>query len=289
MLTNRVSKNRICKWCDKHFENIIAPDFANHVRWCDKNPRDEKQTRKKISKTLAKKLSLKRGEIKEYNLICLKCNESFICKEYENLFDKNNFRFCGVKCANSYSSSFKPCLKGKKKNINCTKCNKICEVSITSPINKFKCDDCKLIKSICKYCNSEIKHSYEKVYCNIKCKRNFYRKDITIFSNYKRFCAFNFSLKNFPDEFDFSLIEKYGWYSASTSKKPNLSGVSRDHIFSVKQGYIDSIDPYYISHPANCQLLRQTDNSSKCMKCDITFEALKIKVENWNLKYGPLS
>jgi hypothetical protein len=51
------------------------------------------------------------------------------------------------------------------------------------------------------------------------------------------------SQNNFNDEdyFNFLLVEKHGWYSP-TNKNNNLSGVSRDHMFSVREGFEKGID-----------------------------------------------
>ena len=102
---------------------------------------------------------------------------------------------------------------------------------------------------------------------------------------YKRLCEFKFALNSYPDEFDFTLIENYGWYKAK-NRGDNLNGVSRDHIYSRDKGFENLIDPYIISHPANCQLLRHNDNVSKHSNCDIEIENLINKIKEWNQKYG---
>lgn len=43
--------------------------------------------------------------------------------------------------------------------------------------------------------------------------------------------------------------------------------------------------PSIISHPANCQLIQQTKNSSKGTKNSISIEELIKDIENWNNKY----
>ena len=83
------------------------------------------------------------------------------------------------------------------------------------------------------------------------------------------------------------MIEKNGWYKASNHGE-NLSGVSRDHIVSVKYGFKNRILPEIISHPANCQLLVHNDNQAKHDKCLISLEELKIRIQKWNDKYGPI-
>ncbi len=109
-------------------------------------------------------------------------------------------------------------------------------------------------------------------------------RDLSKLSDYRYECAFKFSLNEYPAEFDFSLIEKYGWYRAK-NRGDNLNGVSRDHIVSVKYGYENGIDPKIISHPANCRLLRHNDNVSKNRRCDLKIEELIAKIRVWDDKY----
>lgn len=97
---------------------------------------------------------------------------------------------------------------------------------------------------------------------------------------YRQLCEFKFSLKDYPDRFDFKLIEEYGWYKAK-NRGDNLGGVSRDHMYSVKDGYINDIDPEIIAHPANCRLIRHYDNSKKKDKSSVTLEELMERITNW--------
>ena len=97
--------------------------------------------------------------------------------------------------------------------------------------------------------------------------------------------TFKFALCDYPQEFDISLIKQFGWYSAS-NRGNNLNGVSRDHMFSCNEGLKQLIDPYLISHPANCKLMLHSLNASKRNKCSITFKQLKERVNVWNKKYG---
>ena len=46
------------------------------------------------------------------------------------------------------------------------------------------------------------------------------------------------------------------------------------------------IDPYIISHPANCEIMQHSQNSSKFNKCSITIEDLLKNIKIWNEKYG---
>ena len=96
---------------------------------------------------------------------------------------------------------------------------------------------------------------------------------------------FKFELKEFKDEFDFNLIEKYGWYKAK-NHGDNVDGVSRDHKISVKDGFRRLINPLLLAHPANCELIINKHNQSKCDKCSITLEDLLFRIKEFDNKYG---
>ncbi len=101
---------------------------------------------------------------------------------------------------------------------------------------------------------------------------------------YRQKCSFKFKIENYPGEFNINLIDEYGWFNVHNPFQ--LNGVSRDHIYSIAEGFRNDIDPKIISHPANCQLLRQRDNRKKKDKCDITIEELNNKIDKWNKKYS---
>ena len=138
----------------------------------------------------------------------------------------------------------------------------------------------------CLCCNRMLPFNKRKnIYCDKDCKTEFFRKNRTEIENYKKDCKFKFNLKDYNNEFDFTLIEKYGWYKAK-NRGNNLDGVSRDHMYSVMEGFRNNIDVEIISHPANCKLMSHTKNISKNDKCSISLEDLKEKIEKWDLKYN---
>lgn len=99
---------------------------------------------------------------------------------------------------------------------------------------------------ICGFCNDEFLSKNK--YCSIECSNNKKIEHLDEYSKYKLKTRFKFNLSDYPDEFEFSLIEKYGWYKAK-NRGDNLNGVSRDHMLSVNEGFNMKIDPYLISHP----------------------------------------
>ena len=141
----------------------------------------------------------------------------------------------------------------------------------------------------CFFCKKALNYENRKhKFCGEKCEKlalNLKRqKNMSDFFKYKQETLFKFSLNSYPDEFDFELVKKHGWYSP-TNKKNNLNGVSRDHMLSVREGFNLNIDPKLIAHPANCRLILQRENSGKHMKSIITKNELIERINLWNIKY----
>jgi hypothetical protein len=134
----------------------------------------------------------------------------------------------------------------------------------------------------CKQCLEEF--SKKTKFCSNKCRREFDKENTDKYQQYRILSNFKFSLNDYPNEFDFTLVEKYGWYSPS-NKKNNLGGISRDHMFSVREGFEQNIDPNIISHPANCRLMIHSENISKNKKSILTIEELLNRIKKFEEKY----
>ena len=80
----------------------------------------------------------------------------------------------------------------------------------------------------------------------------------------------------------YELLQQFGMYSIHS----NLSGVVRDHRYSINHGFKSKIDPKIISHPANCEFLTHKKNASKSNKSSITLEQLQLEIEAWNGAFG---
>lgn len=140
----------------------------------------------------------------------------------------------------------------------------------------------KVIK-VCDNCNGNYSNK-NKYFCTNECKKEYGRKNMTEYQKYKADANFKFSLNDYPNEFNFDLIREYGWYSP-TNKNNNLGGISRDHILSVREGFELGIDPFLLSHPANCRLMIHNENVSKHKRSDLTEEELKEKIKKFNKLY----
>ena len=216
----------------------------------------------------------KYGELKSFNVLCNKCGKEFEIQEREKFFPMKDKYYCSRSCANSHvrtegskqktSSKMKDyhfgnAIESNKEIINCIECNK--EILIT-PYYLGK-----------------------KHFCSNKCRRQYDFKKKTEKEKYRTLAQFKFSLNQFPNEFDFSLIKQHGWYQAKNHGN-NLNGVSRDHMLSIDEGVKLNIDPLLLAHPANCQLLCHSDNQIKQHKSSITLEQLLEKIKIWEFKYG---
>lgn len=95
---------------------------------------------------------------------------------------------------------------------------------------------------------------------------------------YRQLCEFKFKLSDYPEYFDCEIIKNNGWYKAKNrGDVPN--GVNRDHMYSIKDGFINNIDPSIMSHPANCQLMLHCDNIKKKSKSSLTLNELLEKIK----------
>jgi hypothetical protein len=103
--------------------------------------------------------------------------------------------------------------------------------------------------------------------------------------NYRADCAFNFNLSDYPDEFDFTLIESYGWYKPK-NRGNNLTGVSRDHAVSVRYGFDNNLPAEHLAHPANCVLMQHGKNVSKGKHITMSYEELLKRIDAWDRKYN---
>lgn len=142
---------------------------------------------------------------------------------------------------------------------------------------------------ICNICGIEFESiDPGKDFCGKICRANKRKEELRskrpALTNYRSDCAFKFNLRDYPTEFNFALIAQHGWYKAK-NRGDNLTGISRDHMVSVRFGFDNNIDPKIISHPANCQLLVHGENISKNIKCSITLKELLERIKDWNNRY----
>lgn len=193
------------------------------------------------------------------NQVCKNCK-----KEFDKYFTKPNI-FCSSSCANQFNNRNRKLSEETKQKISNTLKNKPRE-------EKVKLEK----KKVCKICLiDEVTEKHKRI-CD-KCKLAYYEC-------YRPSCSFRFDINDFKEEFELYIVEQYGWYSP-TNKRDNLKGVSKDHKYSVMDGFRNKIDPNIISHPANCQLLLFSDNSIKKDNSSISLDELLNKIKDWDEKY----
>lgn len=104
-------------------------------------------------------------------------------------------------------------------------------------------------------------------YDNISAKEKYYKE-----------CRFTFPKELIPYLKGSSKFPNY----ASEKYSPYKNSITRDHRVSRLYGFEHGIDPYLISHPANCELMLNNDNITKSDKCSISVSQLIDEVEYWN-------
>jgi len=219
-----------------------------------------------------------------------------ICENCSNIHDGNyaSGRFCSSVCSRKFSSN-----KSRKET------NKKIAIALTGKItsnetkekisnswigvsdresfkakqrnriyksNSVNFKGIKVIKK-CKICKIEKEILVFGCICN-ECKKSYYE-------NYRKFSKFQFNVYDYPGYFDLSLVESFGWYKPSNGGN-NLNGVSRDHLYSVKDGFLNNVPLEIIKHPANCKLVKHIDNQKKGSKSSISLEELKMRIEFFN-------
>lgn len=228
---------------------------------------NDPEFRKKV-KNIRNENYIKRvGKYKEFIVECDCCRTKFKVTEREKLFPMKERYFCNRSCANK-----RVCGDEKKESIKNGVLNYLKNVKQYEP---------KIYK--CIICETDLGIKRRK-YCN-ECLKKKRQENMSEIRKYRSDCQFNFNLSDYPDEFDFKLIRKYGWYSASNHGN-NLSGVSRDHCVSIDYGFKNNIPIEIIKHPANCRLIQHNENSKKHIKCSMTINELYNKIDNWNKKYN---
>lgn len=198
-------------------------------------------------------------------------------------FDKRNGKFCNQSCSATFNNTGKVRTQDEKRKIAETLTGR---VYVEKHKVEIECKECKKIFSKEISGTKKIKTQFCSRSCSSKFIGRIRYKDLDKagLKYYRVQCGFNFNLKDYPEEFDFALIEQFGWYKAK-NHGDNLNGVSRDHMVSVKYGHENGIDPAILAHPANCRLVRHNDNISKGYKNFITLEELLNRINIWNIKY----
>lgn len=119
----------------------------------------------------------------------------------------------------------------------------------------------------CKFCDKKFLRKAKEIVC-CSCQH-------LKWNNNKDKWSFKFNVFDFPDLFDLQLIIDVGWVSyGGRSKIFNPNGLSRDHRVSVNEAKKFNYDPYYISHPCNCEIMLHAENNKKKSKSSLSYSEL---------------
>lgn len=127
----------------------------------------------------------------------------------------------------------------------------------------------------CAHCNKKWYSQKQRKYCD-ECSHLYSH-------NGRAKYWFAFNIFNYPDLFDLSLITTIGFRDSKT----NPNGISRDHKISVNMAIRHGYDPYYITHPMNCELMLFEDNNKKHISCSLLIEDLIELVNQYDLDHPP--
>jgi hypothetical protein len=223
-------------------------------------------------------------------------------------YQKRNNKFCSQSCAASHNNTGRistveanqkraKALRGKIK-ASCSLCGKG-TASKTEPKICQRCNR-KLSKQVKlttqnsrkKLVVPTISGPFSKIYyciCKFSGTKFISNRCIQVHPNlartlkeYKYSCRFLFGLQSYPVWFKYAseLINQHGWYKP-TNKGNNLSGCSRDHLYSITDGWKNNVPPEIIRHPANCEIVPHKTNQSKGLKSSITLSELYQRIEDF--------
>lgn len=128
----------------------------------------------------------------------------------------------------------------------------------------------------CKHCNIVFNALTRQKYCSDHA--GLYKSD-----GRNRY-AFTFNVFDYPELFDINLIKEKGWHSHGGRYQYNPDGLTRDHRISVNEAIRNGLDPFYIKHPLNCQIMTFAENNKKNTKSSLSYAELICKVDQFEGK-----
>jgi len=109
--------------------------------------------------------------------------------------------------------------------------------------------------------------------------------NLIVFENYRNDWEWLFETKEDYYIFVRALTEKnYDLFKKQInpkSLKRSWKANHLDHIYSISQGFKDRINPFFIAHPCNLQMLKARENKKKNAKCGHSVEELFSKIEDF--------
>lgn len=150
-------------------------------------------------------------------------------------------------------------------------------------IYRYECLVCKRIgykphraKVCSKECQNRLEAQRRTGRSNPKLKYAGKKIDRQAYHYYRTLAEFKLQPDDLPKIKNYHLLLERGMWGYK-----NKMGVVRDHLLSIKDGWILGITPEIISHPANCQFLPIRENSQKRDRSSITYKELLKRIRNW--------
>lgn len=258
-----------CNTCEKSFPTKLGRGAHQKVH----SPRYEQHKRKNIQNTLKTNAAKKANRIKRYlenPADCKQCGKVFKYEARDN-------KFCGRSCAATYNNLNAPTTRkrGPHKGYGA----KFRPLILNAKSNKntrINGAACRIYTCRCAHCGIQFVNRRAVKYC---CEHtNLYK------SNNRNRYRFTFRIDQHPVLFGKAIIDKirkYGFWSPT-----NTNGLTRDHCVSVNEAIRNNYDPYYITHPVNCEIMKWDANNRKNTKCSIAYEQLVREVDEYDKIYS---
>ena len=199
-----------------------------------------------------------------------------------------NPRFCNKSCAAKYNNAHRSVESRKKQKISVRKtCSKKPTIKNQFGEHERRIDIIpegpytKVYLCTCKYSEKQF---YAATTRRVHPQLSRNKKEYTYS------CQFRFGISSYPEWFNdaSNLIKEHGWYSTPGSRKgaKNLNGISRDHMYSITDGWLNDVPVELIRHPANCSLVPHKENQSKHKRSTISLNELHQRIKRFESMYG---
>jgi hypothetical protein len=259
-----------CELCDKIF--LTARGLQGHKRM-----HGPSQGKTNNTNVILRNAEIKRTRELEYYKSPKICENCKIVLPYKS---KNN-KFCSDSCRASVINLLRPPVSDKQKQK--TRATLLSKYTTRTP------------KAYRLWAHKNVVGPYTKIFlciCSTCGKIEFGIKRTKLCSEHLHLACkpqrikygFKFDTENYPDLFDMELINEIGWYSHHPGSTYNVNGFTKDHKVSVKEAVENNYDPYYITHPLNCELITFSENLKKNRNSSISYQDLMESVLTYEMQ-----
>lgn len=258
--------NYICSHCNKCFASIMS--LTGHKRM---HGISNGTTTNLMCCCIITKKEMQVRHLKKYqlNLVnCKQCNKPFDAKEKTQLF-----------CSHSCSATHNNTLRGPMSEETKDKIRNSASKKISKRTKKIEVVGLysKIFLCKCRHCKITFISRIKKQYCEDH--RSIYSESSK--SGFK----FTFNVYHYPALFNLASLTEVGWFSpGGKAGKWNPNGLSRDHKISVNDAIKNNYNPYYITHPLNCEIMPHSQNNKKKTNSSLTYSELIDIVDKFELE-----